>query len=526
MGKYIRSTLLSAKGQLRYGLLNASLYDVKKSIARGADVNQMDNYDPERIAEHTFGTIIYRLKKRNCTPLVYAIKHSKNPVQFTQILLDAKADVNDNRSEYLLNRSPLAVALNNDELSLDEQIEVIKLLLDANVNIQSDYERKCTVRFLSMLMKQGTAEAITLCKGFLKAGLDVNHPLVDDLLHDAIFAKNMTFIKYLLTQKPIDQFGYGTHRYHFKNMTSKNTPLINAIYEGDIHVIRFLLKQHVNTNSRDDNALLPLEVAISVNDLAIVNLLIEYDVDLAQFTSKDEPILIHAIRRNNNDEIVKALLANGADINQVSHNDKTVLHYAVMNYRDHIIPWLLDTASVKLINFVDNLGNTALYIAAQTDQLNVVKLLLDAGAIDFANKRGLTAEMMAGNNEIKTLLTEANEKRQIHLYSKAFQLVDHAMFNRATVGEHHVKDDAQLKKRSSTSHIVDNRKHIEQRKAAHRSYPTDMLAEWTLLVTRQKASLATDHYDDQNDLSIRQTSQPIVLDLPINKDKSPRLPLC
>ena len=96
-------------------------------------------------------------------------------------------------------------------------------------------------------------------------------------------------------------------------------------------VVKSLLDSGARVNAKDRAGRSPLDLAVSCGSLAIVNILIKYGADLKSVDSKWEPALIHPIRHGRAD-IVKALLASGADANVKDHGDppKSALACAVM----------------------------------------------------------------------------------------------------------------------------------------------------------------------------------------------------
>lgn len=99
-------------------------------------------------------------------------------------------------------------------------------------------------------------------------------------------------------------------------------------------------------------------------------------------------------------DIVNWLIANGADINWLSHEWQTVLHQALVSNKADVVRLLLSEQHLhKLadnLNAVDSQGRTALHIASFKADPEIVQLLLDAKAdptIEDGNK--ITAEKLA-----------------------------------------------------------------------------------------------------------------------------------
>lgn len=100
--------------------------------------------------------------------------------------------------------------------------------------------------------------------------------------------------------------------------------------------------------------------------------------------------------KQNDAELVRHLLANDGNPNQVDEDSRTALQYAAMNGNLQIIA-LLVKAKARL-DVKDKLGNTALLLAVDRGQVEAAKLLLDVGApVDAENKNGMTALMVAAS---------------------------------------------------------------------------------------------------------------------------------
>lgn len=78
-------------------------------------------------------------------------------------------------------------------------------------------------------------------------------------------------------------------------------------------------------------------------------------------------------------EIVKVLLAAGADVNMTNDNGQSPLHYAASRNREDIAKCLLEAGAH--VNAADKLGNTSLHRAASRGHLSMVQSLLSRSGI-------------------------------------------------------------------------------------------------------------------------------------------------
>jgi ankyrin repeat protein len=133
-----------------------------------------------------------------------------------------------------------------------------------------------------------------------------------------------------------------------------------------------------------------LHIAVANNDVAMVlyYLLSDYDVNAKETFFGRTPL--HIAVRNDNLKITRILLNCGADINEMTSDKLTALHIAVSNRSKIMVALLLkfNTNVNPRENFLDK---TPLYMAVEYGCLEIVKLLLDAGAsVSRATRRNST----------------------------------------------------------------------------------------------------------------------------------------
>ena len=105
--------------------------------------------------------------------------------------------------------------------------------------------------------------------------------------------------------------------------------------------------------------------------------LIESGVDINQLDDEDDTPLISAIYFNQ-EEIVKMLIEAGADLDIQDSFGRTALFWAC----NKNMALLVQTLIKKCVNldFVDNNGDTALTVSSICHYMEIVKLLIEAGA--------------------------------------------------------------------------------------------------------------------------------------------------
>ena len=105
------------------------------------------------------------------------------------------------------------------------------------------------------------------------------------------------------------------------------------------------------------------------------------------------------------DELVRKLIARGADVNKPGW---TPLHYASTKGHATMVNLLL--ASGALPNEISPEGNTALFMAVQTDSLETVQLLISAGADPTASNLKAQDSIDMARLKGKDALARALEK--------------------------------------------------------------------------------------------------------------------
>jgi uncharacterized protein len=249
----------------------------------------------------------------------------------------------------------------------------------------------------------------------------------------------------------------------------ESSPLCLAAEAGSSEVVKFLIERKANLNSKDENGFTPLMIAAALGNLEIVKLLVEANakvniksehgdfalmsalenghheiyeyllpftssglvaqIDLGILSTKNKTIrakpskefirLINAISEvsfkkddlNYHEmEQVHRLILNVVNCYDTDLNGLTALHHSIQN--PEIIKSLLDNGFASVLNVCDNDGNTALISACISNSVEVVQLLLNAGAdTEVKNLKSYTALMntveFSRSNEIIKLLYDA-----------------------------------------------------------------------------------------------------------------------
>ena len=166
------------------------------------------------------------------------------------------------------------------------------------------------------------------------------------------------------------------------------TPLMNAITEGEIEVVKILLEHNADvTKIKDNSGRNAFFWAAVLDELEMLKLFEKYNPDFNIADNYGSNALFFTRKA----ETVNYLLKNGADINKKNKSGRTPLiqHSLAYENQDHV-KFLLEKGAD--INAQDNEGVTTLMFAVQTDKTKIIDICLSEKAdINMKDKEGKTA---------------------------------------------------------------------------------------------------------------------------------------
>ena len=191
-----------------------------------------------------------------------------------------------------------------------------------------------------------------------------------------------------------------------EQIRATNERLTLAVLHNDIKQIETLIKKGVDVNapsSRHNKLPLFCEILLHSNNNDIIKLLVDNGANVNMKCHNDftplHKLLIND--RNLNDrnlDIIKYVIAKGADVNAQDEQGKTPLFYTVFYIpTKETTKYLIDNGAN--VNVQDNKGNTPLFYAKTKE---TAKYLVDNGAdVNILNKKGdncLTYKSFSSNN--------------------------------------------------------------------------------------------------------------------------------
>ena len=211
---------------------------------------------------------------------------------------------------------------------------------------------------------------------------------------------------------------------------SKEFELCGSAYSGNVERVKVLLKEGVNPNCADDIGQTPLFFAARNGHTEVVKALLAGGAEVDKKASHKKRTALFMAAINGHYETAKVLIAAGGDINKLDDDSITPLHYVVSGGRDTGLPVFAETVK----KFIDELNpdvnvptpvfkNTPLHMALVHRHAEAVKVLLENGANpNAATKEGKTPLHYAANYSLlssaKALLSAGADVNALDVYGQ------------------------------------------------------------------------------------------------------------
>ena len=185
------------------------------------------------------------------------------------------------------------------------------------------------------------------------------------------------------------------------------TALMVAVIQGNDEITKTLIGKGAAVDLTDKNGRTSLIIACAKGNEEIVKLLVERGANVDATTSADGVTTLMVAVIKGNDEITKILLGKGAAINLTDKGGRTALSYAIIASSKgtaETVRFLLEKGADPNAKFEDKSGVTELIAATRFGNLDVVKLLVKAGArVNTETTEGSSALDDAVTNERKDI---------------------------------------------------------------------------------------------------------------------------
>jgi ankyrin repeat protein len=282
-------------------------------------------------------------------------------------------------------------------------IEQVKKLITSGVDINHEDENGQTA--LTLASSIGNSEIISL---LIATGAKVNlepKPLVlDPTIHATKIARGQdlgVLIDQATAESPekVKDF-YTGFMSIINNLSGKpddSSDNVTTVIPND-DFIEDHRDEQKNHEDYEESANTPIEVAILKGDIDTVRALLHGGANPKPSIWHETPVLVIAVHKGKI-EIVQELIAAGSDVNQGF--DRLPLHVASEDGHLEVVRLLLD-AGAEIEGYEEDYW-TALMAAAEAGHLQIVQLLVEKGANVNAWSQGETSLMLAARNVHRTI---------------------------------------------------------------------------------------------------------------------------
>ena len=304
------------------------------------------------------------------TPLYQAALPRDNKITYTN-LHDATSNGSLVEVEHLLNAAGTDVNATNQEgntplhrAAIKGNTEIAKALIARGANVNATDLSEWTPLHWAVVKNH-----IEIIDSLITAGADINASCRVGFtpLYHAISDGKIEIVKKLIQAGlNIAQPG-GNYWMPY--------PLHLAISKGHMDIAQLCIDKGANieaTPTSDSNKT-PMSIAIEENQPSIVDLLIKKGAFLHGRYLHD------ALFRAKNTDIAKQLIQNGVDIHTTDADDNTTLMAAAMEGHIEIVKLLIQAGAN--VHYTSRSHHcTALHVAAMSDHVEIIKLLIEAEA--------------------------------------------------------------------------------------------------------------------------------------------------
>lgn len=319
------------------------------------------------------------------TPLTFAIK--KNDMQLVKILLQDKINKADINLKNAFGEVPLMLACCSDNLDL------VNLLINNGANVNCKNTKGETPLWWALKHDKND-----LAKLLINSFADINFRYRENSILELACQTNNYELAKLIFSRDVKINRHNNPLWiilnsRHMNVNCKNelvnlslqydtdinkeiwgeTPLTFAVKENNIDLVKILISNKTNTldinkkNLYDESA---LWIAINNGYKEIIKILIANGADVDCINLSNNTPIIYAIKQNDT-ELLHTLIKNKADVNK--SNDKSPLWWAVMQNKEDIVKILVENDADVNKEYA---GETPLMFAARHGNMELVKFLL------------------------------------------------------------------------------------------------------------------------------------------------------
>lgn len=289
-----------------------------------------------------YGADLNAKNKMGRTPIFYAIKNAD--LRVTRLLLMNRANVKENPDL-------LHIAVQKKCLQI---IEVL-LQYDADVNACDDDGRTALyyTTFCNSSAKDDSHIQVQIAELLLRSGanLDIKTEIGKSTLSAVIKYGHAKVAEAFLKYAPNVNFEEG-----------KDIPLLHlSVERGDKEICLMLLRKGAHINAKQKNGKTALHIATGCGDEQLVDLLLERGAKVNCKTEYDKSTPLHSAAYSyNGARLIESLLKFDAYVDSTNVYGETALHVACKEENMEIVQALLEEG--PNVNITDNAGKTCLEV--------------------------------------------------------------------------------------------------------------------------------------------------------------------
>jgi ankyrin repeat protein len=275
----------------------------------------------------------------------------------------------------------------------------VRALLKEGADIEAKHDKCVSALNLACKCESGGLEVVDFS---LAHGADIESEMVngDRPLHSALNSKNEPLAA-LLIRAGADVNAHGANgrtplhiaAIHGLENTTKSllgsgadieatddgtwTPLHLTCGYGSIGVLELLLSKGANVNYRDEDNWAALHQAVNHNRVRETRLVLDAGADVNIRTTDTGLTPLQMAARHGYEDIVKSLIASGAEIEARNREGSTALHLAVVEKNGSVVETLIRAGAVVQSKSAD--GSTVAHLAAKLGDQRIVQILVEKG---------------------------------------------------------------------------------------------------------------------------------------------------
>jgi ankyrin repeat protein len=189
-----------------------------------------------------------------------------------------------------------------------------------------------------------------------------------------------------------------------KNGPKGLTAFFKACFDGSLDIATLLSDAGADVNLKSSHGYTPLYAAVQNNHKPVVEYLLSKGARIDEKNGQTGATSLYKACFNGSLNIATVLVNAGADVNLKSTDGFTPLYAAVQNKHKPVVEYLLSKGA-RIDEKIGQKGVTALYQACFIGSLDVVKVLVDAGAdVNLKSTEEYTPLFIAIQNNHKSVI--------------------------------------------------------------------------------------------------------------------------